>query len=189
MKNFRQYLSEQKKVYSFKIKVAGDLPENFQETLKKNLEKHQVITLDKMTTPVQESPLDFPELSNKEVTIYDLVVEYPITAPEIASFIKEMNVAEECFRVRNSSSPSEYDHRIQPDVAGALLDDPTYSEQTKTEVKDYFGDGFNKEFLKELAKLAKERTKESGADKDPDVFKSAPKIETDKEGVKSAMGS
>jgi hypothetical protein len=189
MKNFRQYLSEQKKVYSFKIKVAGDLPENFQDNLKKSLEKYQIITLDKMTTPVQESPLDFPELANKEVTIYDLVVEYPITAPEIANFIKDMNVTEECFRVRNSSSPSEYDHRIQPDVAGALLDDPMYTEADKIKTKDYFGDGFNKDFLKELAKLSKERVKESGSNNDPDVLKSASKNKTDKVGVKSAMGS
>jgi hypothetical protein len=190
MKTFREYLSESKKVYSFKVKVAGDLPENFQENLKKSLEKYQIITLEKMTTPVQESPVDFPEQSNKEVNIFDLVVEYPITAPEIANFIKEMQISEECFRVRNSAEPTETDGRIVADEAGALLDDPYYTEQAEIKPKDYFGDDFNKSFLKELAKTAKDRKKELGHDKaKPNVLGEAPKVKTDKAGAKSAIGS
>ena len=37
MKTFKEYLAESKKVYSFKVKVAGELPEKFQETLKTHL--------------------------------------------------------------------------------------------------------------------------------------------------------
>ena len=33
MKTFKEYLVENKKIYSFKIKVAGDVPEKFQEAL------------------------------------------------------------------------------------------------------------------------------------------------------------
>jgi hypothetical protein len=44
--------------------------------------------------------------------------------------------------------------------------------------------------LKDLAKTAKERMKELGHDKlDADVLESAPKIKTDKAGIKSAIGS
>jgi hypothetical protein len=190
MKSFREYLSESKKVYSFKVKVAGDLPESFQDNLKKSLEKFQIITLEKMTTPVQESPMDFPEQSNKEVNIFDVVVEYPVTAPEIAAYVKDMGLSEECFKIRNSSEPSETDTRIVNDEAGALLDDPYYKESADVKPKDYFGDDFNKSFLKELAKTAKDRNKELGHDKmKPDVLGDAPKIKTDKAGAKSAMGS
>jgi len=190
MKSLREYLSENKKAYSFKVKVAGELPEKFQENLKKSLEKHNIIHLEKMTTPIQETPLDFPELANKEVTIFDLAVEYPITAPEIGSFIKDMGMAEECYRVRGSGEPTEYDQLITPDGSGTLLDDPYYKESENSKHRDYFGDDFNKDFLKELAKAAKERKKELGQDKgDPDIFKSAPKLKTDKAGAKSAVGS
>jgi hypothetical protein len=34
MKTFKEYLTESKKVYNFKIKVAGDLPEDFEKNLK-----------------------------------------------------------------------------------------------------------------------------------------------------------
>jgi hypothetical protein len=192
MKTFKEYLTENKKVYSFKVKVAGDLPEGFQDDLKNSLEKYNIVSLGKITTPVQESPMDFPEKTNKEINIFDLVVEYPITAPEIGSFIKEMGISEECFRVRGSAEPSEYDHLITPDgkSAGALLDDPYYKESADVKHKDYFGNDFNKSFLKELAKTAKERNKELGKDKaKPDVLGEAPKIKTDKAGAKSAMGS
>jgi hypothetical protein len=191
MKTLREYLSENKKVYSFKVKVAGDLPESFQENLKKSLEKYQIVTLEKMTTPVQESPMDFPELANKEVTIFDLVVEYPITAPEISNVVKDMGMSEECFRVRGSSEPTEYDQLLVKDEdKTALLSDPYYKESTNAQHKDYFGADFNKNFLKELAKAAKERTKELGIDKaKPDVLGEAPKLKTDKAGAKSAIGS
>jgi hypothetical protein len=191
MKTLREYLSENKKVYSFKVKVAGDLPENFQENLKKSLEKYQIVTLEKMTTPIQESPMDFPELANKEVTIFDLVVEYPITAPEISNVVKDMGMSEECFRVRGSSEPTEYDQLLVKDEdKTALLSDPYYKESTNAQHKDYFGADFNKNFLKELAKAAKERTKELGIDKaKPDALGESPKLKADKAGAKSAIGS
>jgi len=38
MKTFKEYLTESKKVYSFKIKVAGEVPEKFEENLKSRLD-------------------------------------------------------------------------------------------------------------------------------------------------------
>ncbi len=63
MKTFKEYLAESKKAYSFKIKVAGELPDKFQENLKTHLDRCKVLTLEKVTTtPVQKLPLDFPEI-------------------------------------------------------------------------------------------------------------------------------
>jgi hypothetical protein len=184
MKTFRDYLTESKKIYSFKVKLAGDIPENFVENFKKCLDKHQVVTLEKMSTPVEETSVEFAQHGEKEVTIFDLVVEYPITAPEIGNYLKSMNISEECFRVRGSMEPSEYDTRLVRDEAGALLDDAEYKEAMKTKPKDYFGDDFNKDFLKQLAKEAKERLKEENKGE----YK-LPKAKQDKAGAKSAIGS
>lgn len=190
MKTFRDYLTESKKAYSFKVKVAGEIPEGFEDTLKKSLHKYEVVTLEKMAVPVEETPVDFSQYGGKEITTYNLVVSYPITAPEIAAHLKSMSISEECFRVRGSMEPSEYDQKMIENEAGALLDDPFYKNEEAVKPKDYFGDDFNKDFLKTLAKEAKERKKELGHDKgDPDVLKSAPKLKQDKAGAKSAMGS
>ena len=191
MKTFRDYLTESKKVYSFKVKVAGEIPENFVENLKNRLDAYEVVTLEKISTPVEETSVDFSQYGDKEITVFDLVTEYPITAPEIAAYLKDMSITEECFRVRGSMEPSEYDQKITgKNEAGALLDDPFYKDEAKIKHKDYFGDDFNKDFLKTLAKEAKERKKELGQDKgDPDVLGSAPKLKQDKAGAKSAVGS
>ncbi len=187
MKTLKEYLAESKKVYSFKIKVAGDLPEKFQENLKVKLDRCKVMTLEKVaTTPVQKLPLDFPTLENKEVTVFEVVCEYPITGPEIVSNIKDMGISEDCFRVRGSGEPSELDQLLVDDEPSgqALLNDSQYKETTAVKHKEYFGDDFNKGFLKDLEKSAKARKKEG-----MQTEYKLPKTKTDKAGANSPIGA
>ena len=67
MKTFREYLAESKKTYPFKVRVAGDLPENFEKNFKECLGATNPTIVEKSKTPIQASPIDFPELSNVEV--------------------------------------------------------------------------------------------------------------------------
>lgn len=193
MKTFKEYLAESKKLYGFKIKVAGEVPEKFSENLKQRLDRCGVNTLDEtVKTPVQRLPIDFPELKNVPVTVFSVICEYPITSPEIESELKEMGMDPCCFRVRGAGEPTEVEQeQMLADPSGkALLQDTDYSEMAAVEYKNYFGDDFNASFLQDLAKTAKERNKELGHDSsDPDVLGSAPKVDTDKAGAKSAMGS
>jgi len=55
----------------------------------------------------------------------------------------------------------------------------------KIKHKDYFGDDFNRGFLKDLEKSAKQRKKDETG---PTEYK-LPKAKTNKVGLKSAMGS
>lgn len=187
MKTFKEYLAESKKAYSFKIKVAGELPEKFQENLKTQLDRCKVLTLEKVTTtPVQKLPLDFPTLENKEVTVFEVVCEYPITGPEIVSSIRDMGLSEDCFRVRGSGEPSELDQLVVDNEPSghSLLNDNQYKETTNIKHKEYFGDDFNKGFLKDLEKSAKNRKKEG-----MQAEYKLPKIKTDKAGTSSPIGA
>jgi hypothetical protein len=188
MKTFREYLIETTKIYNFKVKVAGDLPENFEKQLKDRLEKYKIVTFEKMkTTPVQQVLLDFPELKNVEVTIFEVILEYPVTSPEISAEIKDIGVDETYFRVRGSGEPSEVDQlqmNSEP-VSEPLLDVIDMDAGCgKIKHKDYFGDEFNKDFLKDLAKIAKDRNKSNAKGE----YK-LPKVKDDKLGKKSAIGS
>ena len=190
MKTFKEYLAESKKVYSFKVKVAGEVPANFQETLKTQLDRCGVMTFEKIgTTPVQAVPLDFPQLSNCEVTTFEVICEYPITSPELVSEIKNLGLTEETFRVRGSSEPTEQEQALLQDTmdektkSEALLNDSQYKETTDVKHKDYFGNDFNKGFLKDLEKAAKMRKKD-GTDSEVKL----PKAKQDKAGTKSAIG-
>jgi hypothetical protein len=188
MKTLKEYLAESKKVYNFKIKVAGELPESFQDNLKQSLERCKVVKLEKIkSTPVQALPLDFPTMKNVEVHMFEIICEYPITAPEIVSDIKALGLQEECFRVRGSSEPSEVDQATKGEILNpdGLLNDSQYKESVNVKHKDYFGDDFNRSFLKDLEKSAKQRKKDQTG---PTEYK-LPKAKEDKTGLKSAMGS
>jgi hypothetical protein len=188
MKTLKEYLAESKKVYNFKIKVAGDLPESFQEDLKQSLDRCKVVKLEKLkTTPVQALPMDFPTLKNVEVHMFEVICEYPITAPEIINDVKALGINEACFRVRGSGEPGEVEQITRNEVLNpdGLLNDSQYKESTNVKHKDYFGDDFNKAFLKDLEKSAKQRKKDQTG---PTEYK-LPKAKEDKMGLKSAMGS
>jgi|SRR6056300_241148 hypothetical protein len=192
MKTFKQYLAESKKVYSMKVKVAGELPEGFADDLKARLDTRGIIEFEQLkTTPVTEAPLDFPELANCEVHTFSVVTEYPCTPTDIEKEIFEMGCCKEgMYIARNALSPSEEYQATDGKREGALLHDNEYKEGIAVKHKDYFGDDFNKSFLQDLAKTAKDRSKELGHDKlKADVYQDVPKLKTDKAGVKSPVGS
>ena len=88
MRSFKEILTESKKVYSFLIKVAGELPEDCETQLKTSLEKFSVSNISKpKKTPIQESPLDFPSLKNMEVYTWEVDVEYPTTREVLENYI------------------------------------------------------------------------------------------------------
>jgi hypothetical protein len=188
MKTFKEYLAESKKTYNFKVKVAGELPENFQKNLKSHLGEYGVMTLEKLaTTPIQATPLDFPTMTNCEVHVFEVVCEYPVTSPELVFDIKSMGLDESTFRVRGSGEPSEEEQALaNEDPSGeSMLDEQDLDKgSTKIKHKDYFGDDFNKGFLKDLSKTAKQRTKDGFA-----AEYKIPKQKTDKSGSMSPMSN
>lgn len=186
MKTFKEYLAEGKKTYSFKIKVAGDLPEDFQTNLKTILERCKVVKMEKIsTTPIQAVPMDFPTMKNCAVHVFEVSCEYPITSPEISIDIKAMGLAETCFKVRGSNETMDADQGETEILnTDGLLTDSQYKEGTNVKHKDFFGDDFNKSFLKDLSKVSKQQKKDNGQTE----YK-LPKAKTDKTGAKSAMGS
>jgi hypothetical protein len=183
MKSFQEYLTESKKTYPFRIKVAGELPEGFAKKVKEYLGYCKASLIEKSKTPIQTQALDFPDLNNVEVHVFEVVCEYPTTAPQIIERIKCL-VPESHLRVRNGGEPAEAEHAgFELEGSGeAILEEPEYDDKVKA--KDYFGDDFNKSFLKDLSKQSKERAKEEGKGE----YK-LPKAKQDKVGVKSAIGS
>jgi hypothetical protein len=73
---------------------------------------------------------------------------------------------------------------VEPTGEALLDENDLDASNTKIKHKDYFGDEFNKGFLKDLSKTAKQQKKENGQGE----YK-LPKAKTDKAGAKSAMGS
>ena len=88
MKSLKDYIVESKKTYAFKVKVAGDLPDGFESTLKTAMERFSVASMSKgKRTPITEKPLDFPQLTNTHVNVFDVEVHYPTTPQVLETYI------------------------------------------------------------------------------------------------------
>lgn len=185
MRSFAQILTESKKTYEFKIGVAGELPEGFADKLETSLKKFGLknVTTGKKT-PIQERPLDFPQLQNMEVTYFEAEVEYPTTSQVMQEYVGECcTVPQSHIIVRNANDPREEYQEMK--------DDAPYEAMLTTE--DMGGESAQKsvggnrvmDLLKELETARKERGHD-GAEGAP-VGES--KDIDDSENTKSTIGS
>lgn len=160
MKSFTQYLTESKKTYAFKVKVAGDLAEDFNGKLKGALEKFAIVNMGKgKRTPIQDVPLDFPTMKNTNVTIYDLEITYPTTSEVLENYISQtVDYPLHCIKVVTANAPSEeYQEAMKQkaDTKVLLQDD----ELEAVSGQDMVGEKKISSFLKDLANQAKEHYK------------------------------
>jgi hypothetical protein len=165
-KNFKDYLSESvaAKKRDFRVKVAGEFTSEQEDKLKSMLERFQVDTFKKIkVTPVQSLPLDFPQVRNCEVHIFEVVVDYPTTPQELTEYLAQgLNVSKQNLVVRKPNEPyEEYQEPVEPRT-GALLDDPDYKEAGSPQFEDYYGDKYNSGFVKELNDILKLQRKARG---------------------------
>jgi len=167
MKTFKNYLQESAlaKKYDFRVKVAGDFTSDQEDKLKTMLARYQVETFKKVgITPIQELPLDFPQVKNCEVSIYEVSLNYPTTQQELTEYLSSgLEVSRQNLVVRRPGEPSEeYQHIEANPRTGALLDDPNYKEAGDPKFEDYYGDKYNSGFVKELNDILKLQRKARG---------------------------
>ena len=160
MKTFKEFLLEANKTYAIRIKVAGDLPENFEANLKDCMGKYESISVKKVgATPIQEHPHEFPRLKNKEVTIYDVEAQYPMPFAVIEQVLAEkFGMAQDHIRVKLPTDQTEIEVEV-PETA--RLDDVEYKDAPDQEVK--YGDKYNMTMFKELMSMRSEDHKPEGA--------------------------
>ena len=88
MKTFAQFLTESEKTYKFFIRVAGEVPEGFEDKMEASLNKYEVKSLSSSKrTPISDNPLDFPQLQNMEVTHWVAVLIYASTAHMLEQYL------------------------------------------------------------------------------------------------------
>lgn len=90
MKSFKEYLTESKKTYNFKIKIAGDCPEKCAEEIKKSLSEFDCSSVsDGKRTPITARLADFPNHKNVSINIFDVVTNYPATSKQVLDKVSE----------------------------------------------------------------------------------------------------
>jgi len=164
MKTFKEYLTENKKQYDFRVKVAGEFTTEQESQLKSLLDKYVVSNFKKKgKTPIQELPLDFPQIKNCEVNIFEVVLDYPVTSTELTEYLStNLKVNKQCLVVRRPNEPVEEYQQPVEERKEALLTDPDYKEAPNAKFEDYYGDKYNSGFVKELNDILKLQRKERG---------------------------
>lgn len=164
MKNFKDYLTESKKQYDFRIKIAGDFTTEQEQGLKTALERYSLANFKKSgKTPIQQLPLDFPQVKNCEVSIYEVVLDYPTTQFELTEYISNScGINKSHLAVKRPNEPTEEYQHQEPKREGALLNDPDYKEAGNANFEDYYGDKYNTGFVKELNEILKLQRKARG---------------------------
>lgn len=178
MKTFKEHLAESKKQYPFRIKIAGDVTTEQEAALESLLARYTVSSFKKLgKTPIQSLPLDFPQVKNCEVCIYEVNLAYPTTQQELTEYLTlNLGVSKQKLVVRNPNEPSEeYQHEDAP-REGALLNDSDYKESPNANFDDFYGDKYNSGFVKELNDILKLQRKERG---EQIPMESAAKFNTD----------
>lgn len=88
MKSFKEYLTESKKIYEFKVKIAGSVPKDATTLIKSALSQFEVSSVSTgRTSPIQERQVDFPEHKNVSLTIFDVKTSYPATSAQVGSLV------------------------------------------------------------------------------------------------------
>jgi len=157
MKKFVEYLTESKKTYEFKVGVAGELPEGFEDRLEMALQKFSLANLSAgKRTPITERPLDFPQLQNTEVTYYEAEVNYPTTVQVLQQYLGNVcSVPQSHIIVRGMNEPQEaYQSTAEQEPYEALLNTEDMGGES---AQDSAGAGRVMELLKELEKARSER--------------------------------
>lgn len=190
MKSFKDYLIESKQTYDFKIKIAGECPDECSAKIKEALAEFDCGSCSSgKSTPIQEGQVDFPDLKNIEVTIFETSLNYPATSEQIRNLIAEqLGISQSNIRVRNPAEEAEQSINEQ-EPQKVLGQD--YSKQNNQHL---VGDKHSMSLLKELGKNKKTLDQYKGvndkilAKKSP-VEKAAPAKLDKKSGSASPIGS
>lgn len=162
MKSFKEYLIESKQTYDFKVKVAGDVPEDFAEKVKEALSQFSCAKCSKgMTTPIQESHTDFPDHKNVSVSVFEVSLDYPATSEQVRNQVANITgMTQSCVRVRNQLEEQEQElNNAHSEKSGEALLSKDYE---KSNNQDLVGEKQKMALLKELNKNKNQGTQYKG---------------------------
>ena len=158
MSTFTQYLAESTKSYDYKIKIVGASKDIDKNALETALQKFDLANMSAgKTTPIMTQPLDFPALSNEQVTIFDVTTNYPTTSREMKEYLSDiMRIPATHIVVRKPGEPTE-EYQAQMDIAKKSeymnkLQDIEYKDAQVVNAEDFHSTKANMSLLKELLK-------------------------------------
>lgn len=156
------YLTESAKEYAYRIKFAVNSLESDQKgALEDALAKFDLHSIGKFTeSPIQQSPLDFPNVRNSKVFTCEIILGYPVTVDELRQFISDkVAINQQEIAVYNSYDPRDA-YNIEKVAITAGKDEnykPAVGSEYSEDTKPTYGAEYNENLLKEIDDARKER--------------------------------
>lgn len=163
-KSFVKYVAETKTEYKYVLKFAVyEMTNEMIDCLESSLKKYELKSASSFRkTPIQESPLDFPNVKNTPVFMCDLTIGYPASLDFLRTYLcNAMGISPALLAVYSENDPRQIETDLYIDRSS-----PEYKAKYKTrlgseyeEVENVpaYGEAYNVSFLQELQKVAKER--------------------------------
>lgn len=80
MKSYKDWLTENERVYRYKIRIADDVSDEMVNTIENALKAYDVVSVSKpKRLPIQENPINFEGLGPVPVHILEVELKYPTT--------------------------------------------------------------------------------------------------------------
>jgi hypothetical protein len=143
MKTFAEYLTESRKTFDYRIKIAGDTKPGFMKEFEQKLKQFDVVkaTAPK-TTPVQKTLVDFPQYNNESMTFMDVTFNYPATPPQITQIAELLGLDPNriCIQDRVYAEKMDSERERQDAESKNLLTDtdfPAPDKEQRDLKKDY----------------------------------------------------
>jgi len=158
MSTFKDYLTESTKSYDYRIKIAGEPKDIDKNALETALQKFDLASMSTgKSTPIMTMPLDFPRLSNEQVTIFDVTTNYPESPRVMHEYLSDLlRIPMTHIVVKKPGEPSE-EYQQEMEVAkkseyANKLHDIEYKDAPKVNAEDFHSTKANMSLLKELLK-------------------------------------
>ena len=193
MKSFKEYLTESKQTYDFKVKIAGDCPKDCAKKIKEALSMYKVESCSAgKSMPIAETYADFPTQRNIGITVFDVCLAYPSTTDQVRNALGgAIGVPVTNVKVRNMREETEValNHANDEKSGESLL---SKDHEANSEAQNLVGDKHTMSLLKELGKRKKTAEQYTGVN-DAILAKKAPSEKSAKNNTtintKSPVGS
>lgn len=163
-KSFTSYVAENKKEYKYTLKFAVSEVDNSQiDILEACLSKYNLKEASAFRkTPIQESPLDFPNVKNMPVHICNITLGYPASLDFLRTYVcNNLGISPSQVAVYSENDPRQVETDLFLERSSAEFKagykTALGSDYEETGDKDLYGEKYNISFLKELNKVKSER--------------------------------
>jgi len=163
-KSFKEYLLESKQNYDFKIKIVGDISKDDADKIKSSLVRFKVESFSEgKRTPIQKTQIDFPDVENTQVTIFDVSLAYPATSNQIRDLVADtLNITHSEVKIRSTKEQEEDEINSKYDQNNLSGEATLGKPYEKSDHQALVGDKHTMELLKELGKTKKTGTQYTG---------------------------